>query len=353
MDAQETGIYTSLLWSRLRASGGLRWPGSSLRYTYLSDEGDDPAALNPRRKRAQMAKTTQNEWAPKAARLIQSLQQRTFTQRDLGNFLNREREHLGIPKSIGVNKFIDILSEEGKLSSIELVREVRTRAGVKLRPGVTRFAWGEPSVYDIALSLRSGSYLSHGTAVLLHGLTDRMPKTLYTNKEQSPKPRSRRSLSQAAIDRAFKAAQRASNYIFTWEGYRFVLLSGKHTGRLEVSQIEGEAGEILDITTIERTLIDITVRPVYAGGVYEVMAVFREARDQGISVDTLVKTLKKLDYLYPYHQAIGFYLERAGFAEDHLKKLRSMTMDFDFYLTHKISDSEYESGWRLYYPSGL
>ena len=34
----------------------------------------------------------------------------------------------------------------------------------------TRYVWRNPSIHAIALSLKSNSYLSHETAVFLHGL---------------------------------------------------------------------------------------------------------------------------------------------------------------------------------------
>ena len=63
--------------------------------------------------------------------------------------------------------------------------------------------------------------------------------------------------------------------------------------------------------------------------------------------------LKKLDYVYPYHQAIGFYMERAGYKPAQLERLRSMGLDFDFYLTHGMREPEYSKEWRLYHPRGL
>src|SRR4030095_13062155 len=112
-------------------------------------------------------------------------------------------------------------------------------------------------IYSIALSLRKGAYLTHGSAVFLHSLTDEIPKTIYLNYEQSKKPAPTGHLTQEGIDRAFANRQRQSNLVYTCEGYQIAILSGKHTGRLEVSAVlvEGDNGdndEILEVTKLER-----------------------------------------------------------------------------------------------------
>lgn len=91
----------------------------------------------------------------------------------------------------------------------------------------------------------------------------------------------------------------------------------------------------LPVTGIERTLIDITVRPAYAGGVFQVFEAFKTAKDR-VSVNVLIATLKKMKYVYPYHQAIGFYLEKAGYAEKLWSKLLAMGTDYNFYLAHHL-----------------
>jgi hypothetical protein len=73
-----------------------------------------------------------------------------------------------------------------------------------------------------------------------------------------------------------------------------------------------------------------------------------------VSVNKLAATLKKLDYIYPYHQAIGFYLERAGvYTESSIALLRKFDFKYDFYLTHQIKEKAYSERWRLYFPKGL
>ena len=116
--------------------------------------------------------------------------------------------------------------------------------------------------------------------------------------------------------------------------------------------LRGPSGEELEVTKLERTLIDVTVRPAYAGGVVQVLEAYRAARAR-MSVNTLVATLKKLSYAYPYHQAIGFYMEKAGYERERFMRLRTLGVEFDFYLAHGLKQKEYSKFWRLFVPKGF
>jgi len=67
-------------------------------------------------------------------------------------------------------------------------------------------------------------------------------------------------------------------------------------------------GIMIRITGLERTLVDAVVRPDYSGGIEEVLKAFTAVKGE-ISVNKMLAILKKMDYMYPYHQALGFYLE--------------------------------------------
>jgi hypothetical protein len=83
---------------------------------------------------------------------------------------------------------------------------------------------------------------------------------IYVNKEQSPKDSSG-DLTQAGIDRAFSTKQRTSGFQLHHGRTTITLLNGKHSGRLGVVTMQGPNGEPLEVTDLERTLIDIVVRP--------------------------------------------------------------------------------------------
>ena len=234
--------------------------------------------------------------------ILSSASKRVYSGSDLTLLVEKLRADFGFPKSLSIPKFQRSLIETG------IVQEINLTATY---PFESRRYHREPfSAYELALSLRPGSYLSHGTAAYLHNLADREPGTVYVNKEQSSKD-SEGTLTQAGIKRAFSNKQRQSGYIVTHNQTKITLLNGKHSDRLGVIRMTGSSGEQLELTDLERTLIDITVRPAYAGGPASVLEVYRRGQSR-TSITRLTKMLAELEYIYPYHQAIGFYLQNAG-----------------------------------------
>jgi hypothetical protein len=286
--------------------------------------------------RIQIAKPDIVEFFEKAGRHV-------YRPGDLKRIVQQHRDSWRLAQAFTANQFIEFLLQKTALRKVVLTSEQYSNE--------TRFIWHAASDYEVALSLKTNSYLSHGTAVFLHALNDQLPATIYVNHEQSAK-QSSGTLSQAAVDRAFKSPKRQSKYMFGYEGKKIVVVNGKFTGRLEVGELPGPNAELLPVTKIERTLIDIAVRPSYAGGTTQVLEVYRAAKGRA-SVNTLVATLKKLNYVYPYHQVIGFYLERAGFEPTRLEQIEKLGKQIDFYAAYGLKDPEYSKRWRLFYPRGL
>jgi len=215
-----------------------------------------------------------------------------------------------------------------------------------------RYGWRNPSAFDVAQSLQKNAYISHGSAAFLHGLAEDDEQQVYVNIEQSPKGNSDSELSQEGIDRAFKNKQRQTAMSYTFQRRRITVLNGKHSGRLGVVHAKVPHGGSVDLTNLERTLIDLAVRPAYAGGVEHVLEAYRRAKAH-VSPTALLTTLKRLDYIYPFHQAVGFYMERAGFEPRDCERFRRLGLKFDFYLCHQMRQRVHDQEWRIYYPKGF
>jgi hypothetical protein len=287
--------------------------------------------------RAQIAK-------PDIVKAFEAQQTHVFRKVDIESILEDNREFWRLRRTMTAEQFLGFLLEATPLRRISLAFPHRR---------VVRYVWGAAGIDEILMSIDEKCYYSHYSAVQIHALTDQVPKTAYVNREQPAKPVPSTALAQQRIDVAFRRPTRVSRNFVDYEGRRIYLLSGKQTGNLGVIETDGPEKTRVRVTDVERTLVDIAVRPEYAGGVFEVLDAYKRAHGR-VSVNKLAATLRKMDYVYPYHQVVGFYLDRAGVYKDSaVRLLRRFDLEYDFYLMHQIRDKAYCEGWRLFIPKGF
>lgn len=251
----------------------------------------------------------------------------------------KENKSAWVKENSSFEKFIKYLIKETGLK--EIILEFPFRKEI-------RYTWENNYFYKTLMSLGTNAYVTHSTAMELNGLIENITNTFYVNVEQKPK----KNQKQENIDKAFQNRVRVSSNIAEYDGKRICIHNGKYSRSLGVIELIKDNGELVRITDVERTLIDITVRPVYAGGVLEVLKAFKRAKGK-VTIDKIVEYLIKLDYTYPYHQCVGFYLKKSGYKDSELKELRNMGFKFDFYLEHKMNEVEYSQEWRIFYPKIL
>jgi hypothetical protein len=269
---------------------------------------------------------------------------------DLARILREQRGFWRLTLGTSTATFIEFLKTSGKLSVFEFPFPQPYKKK-------TVYAWGPVPFYEVVLGISSKCYFSHYSAVKLHGLTEQTPKTYYVNEEQRLQSWLAGKLTQSTIDAAFRRPVRVTKRVASTRDYKVIFLNGKNTNNLGVIEetFTGAAAEQFGrvrVTNIERTLVDITVRPVYSGGIAEVLKAFTLARER-VSVNRLAAILKQLAFIYPYHQAIGFYLERAGYRPSSLDLFRDIPKEFDFYLEHNLKEKDYVKQWRLFVPKWL
>lgn len=286
-----------------------------------------------------MARTRFQVALKEIVKFFNKQERNVFTFTELGDVLDEKRDSWRLPFSMSARRFI------AELLKCTILKEY-TFKFMSLPAPIHRYTWGDSDIYALTSHLFKNSYLCHYTALYLHNLTEQDPKAVYINNEQTAKPQNNIKLSQSGIDSAFSKPHRITNNVCMVDGYQIHLLSGKHTGNL------GVVDSKYRLSNLERTLIDITVRPYYSGGVFEVLKAYELARDS-LSVSYLATLLNKIEYIYPYHQAIGFYLERAGYNPDQVAILEKYPREFNFYLANNMEEMDFSEKWQIYYPKGF
>lgn len=281
----------------------------------------------------------------------------TLKYREIASLLASQRSFWRLAQRTNTDEFIRFLTKSGKLKKINFPFPHRKE---------TRYTWGDAPLLSVLLTLGQKSYFSHYTAMRMHGLTEQIPKTIYLNHEQRPKEiyvdheqqyqdAIENKLAQSDIDKAFSNKARVTTNIIKYGNIKICMVSSKFTNLLGVVSEEVLYDDVetkVRVTNIERTLIDIAVRPMYSGGIYEVQKAYVNARENA-SVNNLSAMLKKICYLYPYHQTIGYYLKKANYPARDLDIIKKIPIDRDFYLTNQMKEMKYIEEWRLYVPRGF
>jgi len=270
---------------------------------------------------------------------------KVYTDSDFAHLFIEKSREWNLPKSMTSFTFTQMLLHRTKIEKLQI------RSPHYTSPIL--YGWeSKPSPLAVALSLKKQqAFFSHTSAMWIHGLSDD-DKHIFLNSEQSKKAKNSGSLAQEAIDRAFQNQQRRSKMFYKFQGATITLLSGKHTGRINIETTKSPAGQDVEVTSLERTLIDITVRPAYSGGVPHVLEAYRRARSR-LSVAHLIALLAKFDYTYPYHQSIGFYLKRAGYSEADQQLAKTPGVKFNFYLCHGLRNPAFDADWKIFFPQSL
>lgn len=282
---------------------------------------------------------------PKIIKHIESSGESVLSFQEVISLMAFCKEELLLPNATTKEQFVEFLLDSGVLTEYRLILDNKI---------IKKYAYDKDiSLYEIALKINKNAYLSHYTALYLNNLTNNVPKNIYINIEQSKKENISTNLTQENIDKAFKGPARITNKVYDIENYfnKIYSINGKYTDQYGVKEIQYN-GRDLSITNIERTLIDVVVRPQYAGDTLEVLNAFKMAKGK-VSINRLNAILKRLNYIYPYHQSIGLYMEKAGYEEKQLSLLKKYPIEFDFYLTNNIKNPSYSKEWKIYYPKDL
>lgn len=157
--------------------------------------------------------------------------------------------------------------------------------------------------FEIAMHLVSPAAISHWSAMSFHGLTEQIPRTIFV---LTPDPAASRH----------RPAHGQEHQI---QGHTYVFVQVKPERFFGTQTVWfGEAR--VEITDLERTLIDGLTRPAYCGGFGEVAEIFQETIDR-IDVKKIIDYALKLDTATV--RRLGWVMQQSGIELTDLEPLRS------------------------------
>lgn len=290
-----------------------------------------------------MAANKFSEAKPRIAAVVNGFATGILKQIDISGLLDEHRESWNLSKSL-----------TGPVFARRLVDAKILREHVFPFPQrrEKRFAKVKIPMLEVLQSLRNNAYFTHAFAMQAHHISQPGLCDIYLNFEQPAHERGGLP-EQKSIDFAFRSKPRSTTNFIQFDNHKIVMLNGMSTGLLGVETlgvrtVHSEPATVR-VTDLERTLIDIVVRPHYAGGVENVLRGFILARDR-IDIEKMAGYLTALDYVYPYHQAVGWYLSQAGFSDGQLASFRVRPRDRNFYLAHQMTDPVLDEHWKIYVP---
>jgi len=266
---------------------------------------------------------------------------------EISTLLEQKRTEWKIPTYIHAGRFLQFLLANTPLKELTI-----QSVGQRKQSDIVRYIWRLSNPFLLGTTLKRRTYCSHFSAMVLHGLTNQIPQTFILTVQQRPIGPTG-ELTQNAIDRAFSGKQRESQIGYRAFGVRYVMLEGTFASKEDVEDIKIESSRIpLAVSSIERTLIDIVVRPSYSGGIFQILEAYKAARGR-LDTSRMYTIFRRLSFTYPYQQPIGFMLSKAGYLDHEIQPFLETISPFNFYLAYGLVEKVFIPKWKLYIPRGF
>jgi len=259
-----------------------------------------------------------------------------YTSQELRKLLILLKEKRLVAQSLPFYTFFNRLVEYGLLQESLFIGD----------KSITRYYFDkEADIFQKALAFQKGSFLSMSSALNFQGLSSCCNEFIYISREQPPKQYGNKIsvLSQAAIDSAFRKPYRRTKSFGKVEGKYIVLLSPKYSKHFSVISYNG-----VSVSSVNRALVEMVVNVQYFKSSGQIIQTFKPLMDQ-MDPDEVCSVLEHFDYIYPYYQSLGFYLEKIGFSRKELTCFASKISSFDFYTEKNLNEYRYDTFWRMYY----
>ena len=258
-----------------------------------------------------------------------------LSQEQLKKILEQLKDESLVSSSLSFNSFLLKLIDEGLIQ-----KSITIRGHIK-----TRYTFSQDfNVYNFCNSLEKNSFFSMSTALNLQGLSDFRSDYIFVSKERATRiEQGNVTLTQKDIDNAFSKKPRRTNAYDKINNHIVVLLEANNTDAFEIIEYNG-----YKVSSINRAFVEMISNVQYLQSSEAIIEVFMKIKEK-LNLDTIYNIIDKFDFIYPYFQLAGFYLEKIGFPKVELEKFYTKRSELNFYTQKNKNQYGFDGYWKIYY----
>ncbi len=258
-----------------------------------------------------------------------------LSQEQLKEILEQLKDESLVSSSLSFNSFLLKLIDEGLTQ-----KSLTIRGHIK-----TRYTFYQDfNIYDFCDSLEKNSFFSMSTALNLQGLSDFRRDFIFVSKERTTRiEQGNVTLTQEDIDNAFSKKPRRTNVYDKINNHIVVLLEANNTDTFEIIEYNE-----YKVSSINRAFVEMISNVQYLQSSEAIIEVFAKIKDK-LDIDRIYTIIEKFDFIYPYFQLAGFYLERIGFSKTELEKFYTQKSELNFYTKKNKNQYGFDGYWKIYY----
>ena len=262
-------------------------------------------------------------------------EKRFFSINDIANILDKLKEENLVSNSLSQNDFYLKLLYDGLISHTITIRDVE-----KIRYTLNK----EFNIYDFVYSLERNGFFSMFTSLNIQGFTNFRENFIFISKERMQRVNfSSKNITQEAIDKAFSNKPRKTKAYNTIYNYNIVMLESNNTQGVGIINYNG-----YKVSSINRAFVEIISNIQDSKTPYDVIGEFRQLKDK-LDINEIFKIIEKFDFIYPYYQLAGYYLEKIGFLKEELSRFFNNKTNLIFYTMKNKTNYDLDEYWGIKY----
>ncbi|MCG3677853.1 hypothetical protein L5F07_01150 [Aliarcobacter butzleri] len=258
-----------------------------------------------------------------------------FSINDITSILDKLKEENLVSNSLTQNDFYLKLLDDGLVAHTITIRDIE-----KIRYTLNK----EFNIYDFVYSLEKNGFFSMFTSLNIQGLTNFRDNFIFISKERMKRVNfNSKDITQEAIDKAFTNKPRRTKAYATIYNYNIVILESNNTQEIGIIKYKG-----YKISSINRAFVEIISNIQYSKTPDDVIYEFKNLKDK-LDINEIFNIIEKFDFVYPYYQLAGYYLEKIGFLKEELSKFFNKKTDLIFYTIKNKEKYTLDEYWGIQY----